>query len=290
MNKFFFIILLMVCSLQTIKGQNLQDILIIDSKHEISVPNEKMITSISIKRGLIKETKKKLLEQCVDSTKLYNGNCFKVTFYDDNDFLIVGQGKQNYIKGEIYSLNESEIKNINSKIENYKITKADPNNVGEVTASTDSTKVSYKVNLIFQYGGESKLTILPKVNLLRVHKLNLFNPYYGVELGIHPYLIGGAFTFSGLCGIEKNIFNIESSFSHFRTIKIKNGENSFIGPFSQNSLNLKFGIRIKKIGIKIGTSFLVNENIPQGQEKISVLDIGKINNNTYGIEFLINLK
>ncbi len=158
------------------------------------------------------------------------------------------------------------------------------------TNDKDSIKVTYKTNLIFQYGGESKITLLPKVNFLRVHQLKSINPYYGVEFGLHPLMIAVAYTFSAVCGIEKDIFNIETSFCHYRTSKINNGKDNFIGPFSQNSLNLKLGIQIKKIGIKIGTSFLINENIPNEQKRIPLLDIGKINGNIYGIELLFRIK
>ena len=292
MNKAFLITLLILGLLQTLNAQNKSEILIIDSQYDIAISADKLVKAISVPRGLIKKTKKSLLQQCLDSTRLYNGNCFKVTYFDDNEFVIIkkGQDSRDYIRGKIYSLDESEIQKINTNIENYKTTKSDSYHLETSEDKIDSSKVIYKANLIFQYGGESKVTIMPKVNLLRVHKLNLINPYYGVEFGIHPLMIAGAFTFSGVCGVEKSIFNLETSISHFRTTKISDGEDSFIGPFSQNSLNLKLGIQIKKVGVKIGTSFLINENIPQGQERISLLDIGKINGNIYGIELLIKIK
>lgn len=120
--------------------------------------------------------------------------------------------------------------------------------------------------------------------------MDLFNPYYGIELGIHPLFAGGAFTFNGFCGIEKDFLSLESSLSHFRTTKISNGDKGYNGPYRQNLLNLKLGFQINKIRLKVGTSFLLKENIPQGQERIDLLDFGKINDTVYGIEIQFKIK
>ena len=174
--------------------------------------------------------------------------------------------------------------------EQCKSSKDDTTHIIRLKNIDDSVKVIYSANFVFQYGGESKLTILPKINLLRKHQLNSFNPYYGIELGVHPLFVAGAFTFSGICGIEKGFFNIETSLSHYRTTKVRDGQNGFNGPFSQNLFNVKFGVQIMKVKLKVGTSFLLNENIPRGQERISLLDIGKISGNIYGIELQIKIK
>lgn len=174
--------------------------------------------------------------------------------------------------------------------ERLKSSKADTTHIPEVKEIDDSDNVVYAVNLVFQYGGESKLTLLPKVNLLRKHQLNLVSPYYGIELGVHPLFIAGAFTFSGVCGIEKGIFNLETSLSHYRTTRVKDGQNGYNGPYSQNLLNVKVGVQIMKVKLKLGTSFLLDEKIPRGQERVSLLDMGKINGTIYGIEFQIRVK
>lgn len=174
--------------------------------------------------------------------------------------------------------------------ERFKSSKADTTHIPEVKDIDDSDNVVYSVNLVFQYGGESKLTLLPKVNLLRKHQLNLVSPYYGIELGVHPLFIAGAFTFSGVCGIEKGIFNLETSLSHYRTTRVKDGQNGYNGPYSQNLLNVKVGVQIMKVKLKLGTSFLLDEKIPRGQERVSLLDMGKINGTIYGIEFQIRVK
>lgn len=174
--------------------------------------------------------------------------------------------------------------------ERFKSSKADTTHIPEVKDIVDSDNVVYAVNLVFQYGGESKLTLLPKVNLLRKHQLNLVSPYYGIELGVHPLFIAGAFTFSGVCGVEKGIFNLETSLSHYRTTRVKDGQDGYNGPYSQNLLNVKVGVQIMKVKLKLGTSFLLDEKIPRGQERVSLLDIGKINGTIYGIELQIRVK
>lgn len=78
-------------------------------------------------------------------------------------------------------------------------------------------EISYKTNLVFQYGGESKLTILPKFNFYRIHQQKLLEPYYGIEIGVPPLFVAGAFTFSALTGCEIKNFQLETSLSHFRT-------------------------------------------------------------------------
>jgi hypothetical protein len=153
------------------------------------------------------------------------------------------------------------------------------------TENDKGNRVSYRYNFVWQYGGESKLAVfLPKFNAFRVHDLKFLNPYYGLEAGIHPLLVSAAFTFSGVCGVEKGIFNLETSLSHFRTTKINDGNGGLKGPYSQNSFNLKLGIRIKKIYLKIGRSFLLNENVPVGQDRIPLFGIGEINGKVYGVE------
>lgn len=174
--------------------------------------------------------------------------------------------------------------------ERLKSSKADTTHIPEVKEIDDSDNVVYAVNLVFQYGGESKLTLLPKVNLLRKHQLNLVSPYYGIELGVHPLFIAGAFTFSGVCGVEKGIFNLETSLSHYRTTRVKDGQDGYNGPYSQDLLNVKVGVQIMKVKLKLGTSFLLDEKIPRGQERVSLLDMGKINGTIYGIELQIRVK
>jgi hypothetical protein len=286
MKKDLLKIILIFGLLQSVQSQNKSDILIIDLKHDILVSPDKLVKEISVQRGFLKKTKKSLLQQCIDSTRYYSGNCFKVIYYDDNEYVVIrkGQGFPDYIRGYIYALEDKEIQNIRTNIENYKPSKEKPEII-------DSVRVTYEVNLVFQYGGESKLALfLPKINVLRKHIAGFINPYYGLELGLHAGFVAEYGSLSAIVGVEKNIFNLETSVSHFRTTKIRDVNGGFNGPFSQNLLNLKFGVRIKNLRIKVGTSILLNESVPQGQERIPLLDIGKINNNIWGIELQINLR
>lgn len=293
MNKDFLIILLLLGLLQSLNAQNKSDVLIIDTKYNISVSDDKLVKEVHVQRGLTKKTKKGLLQQCIDSTKYYNGNCFKVTYYNDNEFLTITKGKDSpyYIRGNIYNLDESEVQKIQRNINDYKYSKSDSSQIFNLEKDKDSKKVFYEANFVFQYGGESKLALfLPKVNLLRKHQFDFITPYYGIELGLHAGFVGGYGSLSGIVGIEKNIFSLETSISHFRTTQISDGNNGFNGPFSQNLLNLKLGFQINKVRFKLGTSFLLNENIPQRQERIDLLDLGKIKETIYGIEIQFKIK
>lgn len=293
MNKNFLIILLVFGLLQTINAQDKSDIVVIDTKYNISIPSDKFVKEISLQRGLIKKTKKELLQQCIDSTKYYGGNFFKIIYLDDNEFVTIKKELDLpvYIRGNIYNLDENEIQKIQKDIQNYKYSKSDSTQIIISEKDKDSKGVIYEANFVFQYGGESKLALfLPKVNLLRKHQFDFITPYYGIELGLHAGFVGGYGSLSGIIGVERNIISFETSVSHFRTTKISDGDNSYNGPFSQNLLNLKLGFQISKVRLKVGTSFLLNEKIPQGQERIGLLDLGKINGTIYGIEIQFKIK
>jgi len=282
--KDLLLILIIFGLMQNLVAQNKSDILVIDSEYDISVPADRMVKEVAIQRGIIKSTKRELLKQCIDSTKHYGGNCFKVTFYDDNEFVTLKGQNSDYLRGEIYALNESEIHRIQSNIEKYQPSKADTSQ-NNSSKKNSSLKKKYEANFVFQYGGESKIAVfLPKINLIRKHSTNFINPYYGLELGLHAGFVGGYGSVSGILGIEKNVYSLETSLSHFMTTKISDGEGGFNGPYSQDLINLKIGFQIKKVRLKVGTSFLLNENIPQGQDRIPLLDIGKINGTIFGIE------
>lgn len=148
-----------------------------------------------------------------------------------------------------------------------------------------TNEVSYKSHLVFQYGGESKLTILPKFNFYRIHQQRLLKPYYGIEIGVHPLFVAGAFTFSALTGCEIKNFQLETSLTHFRTTSIAGADGGQKGPYMQNLFNFKIGYIINRISIKIGTSFTINENISKGEERLPLFDLGMINNHIYGVEF-----
>lgn len=157
----------------------------------------------------------------------------------------------------------------------------------------DSSKVEYELNCAISLGGESKFALFfPKVNFLRKHRFNKTKLYYGAGLGVHGGFVSVYGSLSAMAGIERRFLDLETSISHFRTSRINVDDNDVRGPFSQNLFNLKLGVIIKNVKLRIVRSFVINEGIPTGQEKIPLLDIGKINGNIWGIElqFIVNLK
>lgn len=148
----------------------------------------------------------------------------------------------------------------------------------------DSNAISYKVHLVMQYGGESKLTMLPKFNFIRIHQKNLLKPYYGAELGVHPLFVGGAFTFSAITGAELKPFQLEPSFSHFRTTRISDLNGGDKSPYYQNLMNVKLSYTFKRFTLKLGTSLVLSEFLPTGEDPLPLFELGVINNQLYGLE------
>lgn len=291
MIKNIWILFVLLGFLPTLHGQGNSEVLIIDSQSDISLPAESLLKEIVIPLGPYR-TKKSLLQQCKDSTRFYEGNCFRVTHYEN---ILVSALQENSVpedlmRGEIYKLTEEEIEGIRSALKDQKAPKADSLNLAPVMEPNDTAKVVYTANFVFQYGGESKLTILPKVNFLRKHRGYAFKPCYGLELGFHPLLVFSAYTFSAIGGVERGFLSLESSFSHFRTTKIPVDNDSFNGLFSQNAINLKLGFQVYNARLKLGTSFVLNENIPAGQERIEFLDIGLVNGTIFGVELQFKIK
>jgi len=146
-------------------------------------------------------------------------------------------------------------------------------------------EVGYDINIVLQYGGESKIAfIFPKINFLRKHHFKALQPYYGLEVGPHLHLLGPYGSFSAIVGLEKSIFTFETSLSRFLYGAIPDVDNGFIGPFRQTLCNLKLGVGIEGVRLKVGRSFLLDEYIPEGQERIPFLDIGKFNSGIWSFE------
>lgn len=151
--------------------------------------------------------------------------------------------------------------------------------------AVNKKEITYELSCVYAVGGESKLVIfIPKLNLIRKHIGNTLNYYYGVEGGIYPLFIAGSGSLGVLYGMELNGLNLETTLSHFRTTKINDGVNNYIGPFSQNLASLKIGFRYANFGIKAVSTFAVNESVPSGQERPPLLDIGRVNNLMLGVE------
>lgn len=160
-----------------------------------------------------------------------------------------------------------------------------------VTNDQDSSNIVYEIYYSFGWGGDSKLALfLPKFYFTRKHQFEKINFYYGGGLGLHALFLGPYGSISGALGVEKNTFDLETSISHFRIAKAKRENNEREGPFSQNLFNLKLGMRIKTVRVKVGTSFILGENSPLGQEPPPLLNFGKIGNNIWSIELQLKLK
>jgi hypothetical protein len=155
--------------------------------------------------------------------------------------------------------------------------------------SNDTSNIAYKVNAVLQYGGESKITLLPKFNLLRVHRFDGLNPYYGIELGVVPLFVAGAFTSSIIGGVELRQFRLESSISYFRTTKSRNADQALTGPFAESLFNLKIGYTIQFVTLKLGTSFLIAQNQAVQDQGIPLFDIAYINGQLFGIELQFSM-
>ena len=154
---------------------------------------------------------------------------------------------------------------------------------------TDSTK--FVGSLACAYGNESKIGILlPKFYGVRKHYRSMVDFYYGGSVGLHPLLITGMVTATALFGTEFKKIDLEGSVSQLRVFKIPERDGiETKGPFGQSLLNFKIGYRIKKVRIRLGYSWILAEQIPKEQERIPLLDIGKIGGNLYGLEVVFDL-
>ncbi len=292
MNRLVLIILLFGLQQILHAQKKPNDILIINASEGIPIIDAKPVKELRIKRGFARQSKRMLLQQCIDSTKFYNSNCFLITNYDNGILTTLGDDKPSYyiIEGTVYSFNDSVFQHLRTGVINNIHASLDPTaKTKSFKDTTNSSKISYEANFAFQFGGESKLALfLPKVNAFRKHQFRFASLYYGAALGLHVLHNAGYGSVSSIVGVERKYLSLETSFSHFRTTKINDGNNGFRGPYVQNLLNSKLGIRIKNVKLKIGISYLISENISKGKERIPLIDLGKLNSNFfYGLELQI---
>ncbi|MEM1327826.1 MAG: hypothetical protein AAGI23_17830 [Bacteroidota bacterium] len=154
--------------------------------------------------------------------------------------------------------------------------------------SRDSSRIQYEGNMAFAVGGESKLAFLfPRFDFLRKHIFEKGSFYYGAGLGLHLAFVAGYGSINGITGLEYRFLDVESSISHLRTTRIVVDENDIRGPFSQNLFHVKAGVKIKNVKLRVVRSFIISEVVPIGQDRIPLLDIGKINDNLWGVEVQI---
>ena len=190
------------------------------------------------------------------------------------------------VKIEQNSLSKKTKEELDTETKVFRSSKSDTTEVYASPREKDSSNVWYEGYFSFQYGGEAKFAFfLPKLGIIRKHKFDLLNPYYGVELGLHALFVTGAYSMAVVCGTEISIFKFESTLSYFGIFKIAGSEDmAAIGPFNQASVNFKLGAKILGFIVKLGISFPIHEYIPVGQERAPILDVGKINGTIFGVE------
>ncbi|HYF02361.1 MAG TPA: hypothetical protein VEC36_03220 [Patescibacteria group bacterium] len=261
------------------------DAYIFDAKQDLTIPASKLIKRINIKHDFIKKTKETLIRECADSLRYYGGNCFKITYYDDIP-VIFGSGQEfpDHMRGEIYALDDREMKDIRRQMKNDLLPEESS---GKKTGNKRKPgDVIYDVNIVFQYGGESKFAFLffPKINVFRKHITKTINPYYGFELGPHLHLLGGYGSISAIVGLEAGFFNVETSLSRFVATAVEATDDDY-GLFRQTLWNIKAGVGIGAARLKIGRSFVQSEYVPNGQERTPFFDVGKINGHIWELNY-----
>ncbi|MDF1698761.1 MAG: hypothetical protein P1U56_23105 [Saprospiraceae bacterium] len=92
-----------------LNGQINADIILIPLEDKITIPDSNFTKEIHIKRGVFKKSRTKLIEQAIDSTKWYDGNCLKITYYDDRENTTITKGEiPDYLSAKIYKLDEDK--------------------------------------------------------------------------------------------------------------------------------------------------------------------------------------
>ncbi|HYF02362.1 MAG TPA: hypothetical protein VEC36_03225 [Patescibacteria group bacterium] len=256
---------------------------ILDARCDLPMPAKKLIKKISVKRDFIKKTKQVMLKECADSMRFYEGNFFKIIFYDDvTENLAAGQEFPDRMKGELYALDDDEMKEVRRQMKNDLYPEEAVRNTRK---NKQNGEVSYDINVILQYGGESKIAfILPKINVLRKHNFKAIQPYYGFEVGPHLHFQGPYSSLSAIIGLEKSVFTVETSLSRFNFSAVNHGENGMTGPFRQTLSNLKLGVGIEGVRLKVGRSFVLSEYVPEGQKRIPLLNVGKFDSGIWSFE------
>ena len=205
--------------------------------------------------------KDKFIKESIYSTKYYKGNSFK------EEFLITRKNHDlNYIRRGIYLSNKQEKTSNEIEINSSKV-------------------VSYNAYISFQFGGEAKLTFMPKFGFTRQHNNKSIKPYYGLEGGLYHLLMYNTYTLNMVLGAKKNIFSLESNVNNFWVPSHK--PDAKVRSYRQSSLGIKAGIDIKKTRLKTIIAFIIDENIPQGEDSMPLFGIGRINNVILGVELSV---
>ena len=287
MKKKLLLILLIFGLFPSLKAQNEPVLVIFDSIYDISVAREKLVKEIRVRRAFLKRSKKSLLKQCMDSTRYYGGNCFKVTYYDDNESLTIKMKDwvPYYIRGEVYVLDESELQDIRTQIASY--TPPPEVELKEVYESKSDSLMSQNLRIGFGFGLETGISAFaPKLSYIVFQNRNSFNTYYGGELT--AFVFGGFFLSNDyLYGIQNEFITFESSVGAWWFPKTYN--KSKIENYFHATLNPKIGLKFSRLWFKFGPSFYLYKNYPENSDIENLIGIAKWGNLHYNVELLIRI-
>ena len=143
----------------------------------------------------------------------------------------------------------------------------------------------------FEAGGLAKIAVFtPILYGGRRHHLEQINWYYGLAGGAQALLITGVYNFRAYTGIAYRSLDVESSVGRYYAPKVAVDEmDPGTGPMRQDLLNFKLGVRIQRVRLRLGTSFVLGENYPDGQANEGLLPIGRINGRIYSAGVAIDL-
>ena len=142
----------------------------------------------------------------------------------------------------------------------------------------------------FGVGPETGLSfMIPKFSYYNFQNRKSFETYYSIEGS--AWIIHALFmSLDCLCGVKKNIFTFDSSVGIWWYPKLKNEDGSEgLGPYFRTTLNPKIGFKFKGVWLKAGSSVYLHRNYSNEQEKLGILDIGKIGNMYFNFEILIKI-
>lgn len=264
--------LLILFFLFPIYGQKTSDVLIVNKiKDAISIPDATFIKEITIKTKWFSPLKpsRVFINQAIDSTRLYGGNTFQITrFKKVNYYGYSIFNKEKYarnLKGKIYYLSEmqvSEFKKIRDSIR----------------AKKRKRTAQRPIYVGLSVGSETVMG-LPKVSFYNFQKRNSWNTYYAAE-GSLWFVEALWFSADVLYGVQKNFLTFDTSVGVWWYPYIKEYKT---GPYFHATLNPKIGIRLGKVWLKAGPSFILYKDYAKGN-KPGVIDMTKINNVAYNFE------
>jgi len=280
------LLLLFSLSVSFLWAQDESEVLLIEEQYLLRLPEEAKLMELELPRSITEgESKAAIYRACKDSTLKRGGNCFKVLFYQDEDefrprFKNAGHSR---VRGFIYRLNPQEFSKAAEDLDSLKAQSRREWRETFLWLERESDKIIYQTGFILQYGGESKLSTLPKISFLRLHNSKALKPYYGVEAGGYPLLVTVAYSVAAVSGLEWSFLNLETSFSFFQSRGTNDG-NGLVGPFSETAFNLKLGFRIARMRLKLGSTFVLNQVGPAGVAFPPLFDIGRYQGQIFGLE------